>query len=241
MYRYKLTIAYDGSDYHGMQRLNEHRSIQKTLEKALKRMTAKEVLVYTSGRTDKGVHAKGQVVHFDFEAKLDPDILVTGLNKRLPDDIRVIKAELVSNTFHARHDAKSKVYEYVITKEESNVFNQRYEVYYPNIDINKLKEASKLLEGSHDFGGFTVTNELKPTVKTIYSIKIIETKTHIKIKIHGNSFLRYQVRRMVGLLVEIASGKKDISKISEILETKDQHIANKTAPAKGLFLVKINY
>lgn len=241
MYRYKLTIAYDGSDYHGMQRLNEHRSIQKTLEKSLKRMTAKEVLIYTSGRTDKGVHAKGQVVHFDFEAKIEPEALKTGLNKRLPEDIRVIKAELVSNTFHARHDAKSKIYEYVISKVESDVFNQRYEVYYPNIDVNKLIEASKLLEGTHDFGGFTVTNELKPTVKTIYSIKVKETKTHIKIKIHGNSFLRYQVRRMVGLLVEIASGKKDINKISEIFETKNQQIANKTAPAKGLFLMKVYY
>ncbi|MGI6787455.1 MAG: tRNA pseudouridine(38-40) synthase TruA [Acholeplasmataceae bacterium] len=241
MYRYKLTIAYDGSDYHGMQRLNDHKSIQKTLEIALKRMTSQEVKVFTSGRTDKGVHAKGQVVHFDFMAELDNNTLMLGLNKRLPEDVRVVKAELVNNNFHARHDAKSKEYEYVISKTESNVFAQRYEVYYPNLDIDKLKEAAKLLEGTHDFGGFTVTNDLKPTIKIIYSIKIKETKTHIKIRIHGNSFLRYQIRRMVGLLVEIGQGKKDISKLFEILETKNQNIANKTAPAKGLYLVKIYY
>jgi len=241
MYRYKLTVSYDGSDYYGMQRLNEHNSIQKTLEKSIKRMTSKEVSVFVSGRTDKGVHAKGQVVHFDFEAKIEPKALMLGLNKRLPEDIKVVKAEIVCNTFHARHDAKSKEYEYVISKVPSSVFSQRYEVYFPNVDVSKLKEAATLLEGTHDFGGFTLTNELKPTQKTIYHIKVKETKTHIKIKIHGNSFLRYQVRRMIGLLVDIATNKKDISTINEILKTKDQSLAKNTAPAKGLYLVKVYY
>lgn len=241
MYRYKLTVSYDGSDYYGMQRLSNHDSIQKTLEKSIKRMTSKEVKVFVSGRTDKGVHALGQVVHFDFEALIEPNILTDGLNKRLPEDIRIIKSEIVKNTFHARHDAKSKEYDYVISKKTSSAFTQRYEVYFPNIDVSKLKEASKLLEGTHDFGGFTVTNELKPTEKTIYSIKVKETKTHIKIRFHGNSFLRYQVRRMVGLLVDVATNKKDISTINKIFETKDQSLAKNTAPAKGLYLVKVHY
>ena len=203
-------------------------------------MTSKEVKVFVSGRTDKGVHALGQVVHFDFEALIEPNILTDGLNKRLPEDIRIIKSEIVKTHFTQDTMQKSKEYDYVISK-TSSAFTQRYEVYFPNIDVSKLTEASKLLEGTHDFGGFTVTNELKPTEKTIYSIKVKETKTHIKIRFHGNSFLRYQVRRMVGLLVDVATNKKDISTINKILETKDQSLAKNTAPAKGLYLVKVHY
>lgn len=241
MYRYKLTVQYDGSDYYGVQRLNNHASIQKTIEKALKNMTAQEILIYVSGRTDKGVHALGQVIHFDLDVDIDNEVFKTGLNRRLPEDIRIVAVRKVSKTFHARHDAKSKVYEYVISKTPSTAFSQRFEVYYPNLDTNKLKLAANMLVGTHDFQGFSVKIDLKPTVKTIFSITVKETKKHLKIRFHGNSFLRYQVRRMVGLLVEVASDKKDMTVISEILTNPDQLSANKTAPAKGLFLVKVNY
>lgn len=241
IYRYKAVVSYDGGDYYGFQRLNNQASIQKTIEKAFKNMTAQEILIFVSGRTDKGVHAKGQVIHFDTSIDLDSKTWVKGLNRRLPDSIKMLSVKKVKSDFHARHSAKSKVYEYVISKKESNVFNSRYEVFEPNLDVSKMIEAAKLLEGTHDFGPFSVYIENKPTVKTIYWIKIIETNNHIKIKIHGDSFLRYMVRRIVGLLIQIGKNKKDVKVVSEIFETNNKNIANKTAPAKGLYLVKVFY
>lgn len=240
-YRYRAIVSYDGSDYYGFQRLNNRLSIQKTIEKAFKNMTSQDILIFVAGRTDKGVHAKGQVFHFDTTINLDNKTWIDGLNRRLPDSIRIIKIQRVKSDFHARHSAKSKKYEYLISKVESSVFRSRYELYQPNLDVDKIINATKLLIGTHDFGPFSVYIENKPTIKTIYSINVIETKTHIKIQIHGDSFLRYMVRRIVGLLIEIGLGKKDVSVINEIFETNSRNIANKTAPAKGLYLVKIFY
>lgn len=241
MIRYFAVVSYDGSDYYGFQRLNDRPNIQQTIEKALKNMTQQEILVFVSGRTDKGVHAKGQVIHFDTEIDLKGDVWVNGINRRLPDSIRIKSVKKVNFNMHARHSAKSKIYEYKISKKESCPFTSRYENYFPNIDVDKLIKASKLLEGMHDFGGFSVYIKDKPTIKTIYSIKIKETKNHITIQFHGDSFLRYMIRRMVGLLVEISTGKRDTSDVLKILKTQDRSIANKTAPAKGLYLVKVFY
>lgn len=241
MIRYFAVISYDGGDYYGFQRLNDRANIQKTIEKALKGMTQQEILVFVSGRTDKGVHAIGQVVHFDTEIDLDNEVWVNGINRRLPESIRVVKVKRVKGDMHARHSAKSKVYEYKISKVPSTPFSTRYETYYPNVDINKLTEACKLLEGTHDFAGFSVYIKDKPTEKTIYSIKVKETKNHITIRFHGDSFLRYMIRRMVGLLIEISTNKRKLSDIEMIFLTKDRKIASKTAPAKGLYLVKVFY
>lgn len=241
MIRYKAVISYDGSDYYGFQRLNNHKNIQQTIENAIKNMTAQAIPIYVSGRTDKGVHAKGQVIHFDTEIDLEATVWINGINRRLPADIRILKISKERNNFHARHSAKSKIYEYRITKFPSSVFESRYEVYQPNLDINLIKQGAKLLEGTHDFAGFSINIALKPTVKTIYSVSVKETKKHIIIRFHGDSFLRYMVRRMVGLLIDIGAEKKQVSVINEIFLTKDRMIANITAPAKGLYLVKIFY
>lgn len=234
-------VSYDGGNYYGFQRLKDKPNIQTTIEKAIKNMTAKPIPIFVSGRTDRGVHAKGQVIHFDTDIDLADDVWVDGINRRLPEDIRIIKVKKASKNFHSRHSSKSKVYEYKIAKKPSTAFNSRFEVYKPNLDVSKMIDAAKLLEGTHDFAGFSIYIKDKPTEKTIYSVQIKETKNHIIIRFHGNSFLRYMVRRMVGLLIEIGAEKKEINSVTEVFETKNKLIANKTAPAKGLYLVKVFY
>ena len=239
--RYKLILSYDGTNYLGYQTQVKGKTIQDELEKAFRLMTQIEVKTFAASRTDKGVHAKGQVVHFDFDNEISPDKWVIGLNKRLNNDIRVVKVLKVKDDFHARFNSKSKLYTYVISKAPSNPFNQLYEVYIPDFNLDLVLDEIKSLEGTHDFSAFSPNKELKPPVKTIYSIDVKETKTHYIFNIHGNHFLRYMVRSMMGNIIAIATNKKSKGHIKLMLETKDRLLTAKTAPAKGLFLSKIYY
>jgi tRNA pseudouridine38-40 synthase len=239
--RYKATVAYDGSAFVGFQSQTNGLGIQEVIEKALRLMTQTEIKIHSAGRTDKGVHAIGQVFHFDSEIDLPSDIWVRGVNDRLPLDIRVKKVIQVSHDFHARHSAKSKVYRYVIAKKPETPFTKNYEVYIRNLDIEPMREALPLLIGTHDFRGFCQLVPGKPTIKTIFDATLKETKKHYIFTFHGNSFLKYMVRSMMGTLIQIGLHRKPVSIITDILETKDRHLAGKTAEARGLFLVKINY
>lgn len=242
MKRIKLTVAYDGSDYYGFQRLNKLPTIQNELEKGLKNMTSIPHFVFGASRTDKGVHAKAQVVHFDTKiTEITTDTWIKGLNKRLPSDIRVVKAEVVSKNFHARHSVKSKKYEYRISKNESTPFTARYEVYYENLNWDIIKQVYKQLEGTHDFVGFAKYVEGKPTIKNLYQVNLRETKNHYIFTFHGDNFLRYMIRSMMGTLIEMAIGRKPIDTIEKIFTTNNRKLAGKTAPAKGLTLVKMFY
>ncbi|MDY0338561.1 MAG: tRNA pseudouridine(38-40) synthase TruA [Acholeplasmataceae bacterium] len=239
--RYLATVAYDGLNYNGFQRQINGIGIQNIIEKAFRLMTQTEIQIHSAGRTDKGVHALGQTFHFDSPLDIDPQTWVRALNDRLPSDIRILKVKQVAHNFHARHSAKSKVYKYVIAKQPSTPFTARYEVYIKNMDIERMKIALKDLEGTHDFKGFCQYVKGKPTTKTIHEITLKETKTHYTFIFHGNSFLKYMVRSMMGTLIEIGLNRLDVSIIKEILETQNRKLAGKTAEAKGLFLVKINY
>ena len=239
--RYKAVVSYDGSNFVGFQSQHNGLGIQEVIEKALSLMTQTTIKIHSAGRTDKGVHAIGQVFHFDSDIDLPSDIWVRGANDRMPLDIRLKRVTKTYDTFHARHSSTSKIYKYVLAKKPETPFTKNYEVYIRNIDINHMKEALPLLEGTHDFLGFCQRVPGKPTVKTIYSATLKETKKHYIFTFHGNSFLKYMVRSMMGTLIQIGLGRKDINVITEILETKDRHLAGKTAEARGLFLVKINY
>ena len=239
--RYKLTLSYDGTNYLGYQTQVKGKTIQQEVEKAFRLMTQIDVKTFAASRTDKGVHALGQVIHFDFPQDISNEKWIIGLNKRLNEDIRVVKVEKAKDDFHARYDAKSKLYTYKIAKKPSNPFNQRYELYVPNFDLSLVKDEIKQLEGTHDFSAFSPNKELKPPIKTIYSFKVLETQNHYIFKIHGNHFLRYMVRSIMGNVIAIATGKKDKNHLRLMLETKDRLITAKTAEAKGLFLSKIYY
>ncbi len=234
-------VSYDGTNYQGFQSQTNGLGIQEVIEKAFRSMTQTEVKIHSAGRTDKGVHALGQVFHFDSKIDIEPETWARGLNDRLPLDIRVKKIKVVKPDFHARHSAKSKIYKYVIAKKPSTAFSKNYEVYIKNIDIEKMISALQDFIGTNDFKGFCQYVEGKPTIKTIYKAEYNETKKHYIFKFHGNSFLKYMVRSMMGTLIQIGIGKKESFVIKEILETKDRSLVGKTAEARGLFLVKIYY
>jgi len=238
--RYLAIISYDGSCYHGFQKQINGLGIQEVIEKAFRLMTQTEIKIHSAGRTDKGVHAIGQAFHFDSNLDIDEATWLR-VNDRLPLDIRVHKIKKVKPDFHARHSAKSKIYKYVVAKNPSSAFSKNYEVYIKHFDINLVSEVINDFVGTHDFKGFCQYVKDKPTIKTIYSISVKETKKHYIFSFHGNSFLKYMVRSMMGTIIQIGIGKKDPTIIKEILETQDRSLAGKTAEARGLFLVKIYY
>ncbi|WP_025725607.1 tRNA pseudouridine(38-40) synthase TruA [Acholeplasma granularum] len=239
--RYKAVISYDGTQYSGYQKQINQTGIQTVVEKALRLMTQINIPTFAASRTDKGVHAKYQVLHFDTDINLESSAWVDALNKRLPLDIRFLKVTKVKDTFHARFDAKSKKYVYKIAKKPSTAFTGNYEVYVKNFNIDLVKDELKTIIGTHDFSGFSPNKENKPPVKTIYSFDYKSTKTHYIFTIHGNHFLRYMVRIIMGNVIAIGQGKKPKDQLKILLETKDRNKSATTAPACGLYLSHIYY
>lgn len=241
--RYKGIISYDGSNYLGSQIQNNLPTIQYYIERALKNMTMQKVKTFFASRTDKGVHAKGQVFHFDFDVKIDSKTFVKGINKRLPLDIKLLKITKVKDDFHARHSAKSKIYEYLISKKETNPFNFRYKVYFGELDTSKMKEIIPYICGIHDFTGFSKTskNEDRNPIKNLYDITLLETKNNIKLIYHGDKFLRYMIRSITSFLILVGKSERNIDDLNNLFITFDRKIAGQTAPSNGLYLKKILY
>ncbi len=238
--RYKAVLSYDGTRYHGFQIQKNALGIQGVVERAFRLMTQSVIRIHAAGRTDKGVHAKGQVFHFDSDLDLTLENWMR-VNDRLPLDIRVLSIKKTKPDFHSRHDSKSKKYRYVIAKNPSSAFDANYEVYVRGLDINPIKEALPYFIGTHNFRGFCQLVKGKSTIKTIYAIDLKETKKHYIFTFHGNSFLKYMVRSMVGTLIEIGLGRMEPMMIKTILETQDRQLAGKTAESRGLYLQKIYY
>ena len=239
--RFQSIVEYDGTRYTGFQSQSSGGSIQDQIERALKLMTQQKIRIHAAGRTDKGVHAIGQSFHFDFNTLIDSKTWVIALNKRLPGDIRIKKVIKKRDDFHARFDSKSKIYKYIISKKELNAFQRNYMFYDKSFNLNEVKESIQDLIGTHDFFGLSKYVEGKNTIKTIYDIKIKETKNTIVFFFHGNSFLKYMVRSIMGLIIEIGCSKKPKDQVRKILDTKDRSLCGKTAPANGLYLVKVFY
>ena len=240
--RYKCTVAYDGTNFHGFQVQNDLRCVQSELENALLIITKKKTKVYGAGRTDAGVHAYGQVFHFDFEVDMKDAFMKNAINCRLPKDIHIVKVEHVGEDFHARFSAKSKTYEYLMDFSEVDPLKVNYRWYYKYpLDASKLKEAAKVFIGTHDFKAITKNHKLENTIRTIYSIDFCEVDNLLKIRFKGNGFLHNQVRIMVAMMVEVARGKITISDLENVLNSLDRKRAPKTAPANGLYLVDIQY
>ncbi len=239
--RFHAIVQYDGSRYYGFQSQLNQIGIQEVIEKALKNMTQMKIKIHSAGRTDKGVHAIGQSFHFDAEMDIDGEIFAKSLNRRLPLDIRILKISKVNDTFHARHHAISKKYVYKMSKKPLRAFEAYYLHYERDISYERMKDAAKSFEGTHDFSGFSVKVPGKPTVKTIYQIKVYETSKRIHFEFHGNGFLKYMVRSMMGTIIECGLGKKTILDIEENLIRPNRSLAGKTAPSAGLYLKKVYY
>ena len=240
--RYKCIVEYDGTNFHGFQVQNDLRCVQSEIEAALLIITKKKTKIYGAGRTDAGVHAYGQVFHFDFDVVMKPEFMKNAINCRLPNDIHILKVEHVSDNFHARFSAKSKTYEYLMDFGEIDPLKVNYRWYYKyKLNINLLKDSSKVFVGTHDFKAITKNHKLENTIRTIYSIDFEEEGTLLKIKFRGNGFLHNQVRIMVAMMVEVAREKITISDLKNVLKSLDRKKAPKTAPANGLYLMDIEY
>lgn len=242
--RYKVTVSYDGHSYYGWQRQENLKSIQSEIEKYLSKICNKEIEIVASGRTDRYVHALGQVFHFDTDLKMDEGKWMYALNNFLPQDIRILNFEEVSEEFHARFSAKSKTYRYIYTKDILNPFQYKYKTAIKeNPDIQLMQQASEILIGTHDFTSFCSNkiNPLKSRIKTIYSIKIYEKDNDIILEFNGNGFLRYMVRMLSQVLLEVGKKNLTLLDVKEMLEKKDKEVCRYKAEGYGLYLVEIQY
>ncbi len=246
--RVKLIISYDGTDFCGWQKQSstaKKPSIQETLEFGLAKIFKEPVGCVASGRTDAGVHALGQVVHFD--APKDPSKinLVRALEAILPDSIVVQSSEMVSAKFHSLFSAKAKTYRYVIsTNSVGPTFLRRYSHWYPYpFNLKELQELAIVLEGEHDFKSFqSVGTELPNTVRKIYRARWIQKSNHIfYFEITGSGFLKQMVRNIVGTQLYYMQKKRGPQELNRLLLAKDRTQASYAAPSQGLFLVKVFY
>lgn len=242
--RIKITLSYDGTDFCGWQKQKNGVSVQGTVEDAIFALTGERVSVVGSGRTDAGVHAKGQVAHFDTQSDVPPERFYKALNTFLPDAVKVLSSEKVSDKFNANRTAKRKTYEYSLyVSDVEEPLKERYSVrVYGNLSIEKMRAAAETLTGERDFKAFSATGSgVKTTVRTVYGISVDKTGEDIKIKVCGNGFLYNMVRIMAGALVKTGKGEIAESDIIKALDTGDRTLLGETMPAKGLCLLGVEY
>lgn len=245
MHRYKVILEYIGAGYCGWQKQKESLSLQRVIEDAIFSFSKEKVVVTVAGRTDAGVNAYGQVAHFDLNKYYDPRRLMQSINHfSRPHTIGVVSAEEVNLEFHARFSAKSRHYVYKILNRPSiNIINNGFMhwVRY-DLDTEKMQEAANFLLGKHDFSSFRASEcQSNSPIRTLDKINIIRQGDIIEIHVSALSFLHHMVRNIVGSLILVGSGKWNPTKIKEVLEAKDRKAAGPTAPACGLYFLKVDY
>lgn len=242
-FRYALELAYRGTNYHGWQIQPNASSVQEEIERRLSQLMGnKPVSVVGCGRTDTGVHAAYYVLHFDADKELDTIQLVYKLNKMLPDDIAVFSAQKVSEEFHARFSASLRTYHYFIHRQKDAFLQESYHLVSP-IDFDAMNEAAQLLLGKQDFTSFSkLHTDVKTNICTVTQVKwhqLSESSWYLEIS--ADRFLRNMVRAVVGTLLEVGYGNLDQAGLAQIIAAKDRGEAKLSVPAKGLFLVDIQY
>lgn len=245
MNNYKLTIQYDGSKYKGWQRLkNSDNTIQGKIENVLSLFLKNDTEIIGCSRTDAGVHALKQIANFKTEINVNIDDLINYLNHYLPEDISIVDISKVAENFHSRYNAKNKTYVYKIwNKNYSEPFQRKYSFHIKeNLDIEKMKKASEIFIGTHDFTAFTsAVSKSKSMVRTIYNIDFKENNGMIEIRYTGDGFLHNMVRRITGAIIEAGLNKFNLNNIKTILDAEKNHIIGATAPSLGLFLENIEF
>ncbi len=261
--RYRAVISYFGARYVGWQRQLNGLSVQEVFEKALEKTFGTKTAATASGRTDAGVHAEGQVVHFDADTSIPVDKIPFAVNTHLPDDVSMLSCEVVSDDFNARFNAKRKTYCYktYISKHRRPMLEPTHEHIIVPVDLDKIKEACKIIEGTHDFKCFEASGSIiKNTVRTIYSIEVetaplqtyssedsatekdgLLTNSVMNVYVTGNGFLYNMVRIIAGTLLYVGIGKLTPDDVRTILESGDRKLAGKTLSAKGLHLIQVIY
>lgn len=239
-----MIIAYDGTRFGGWQKQKDRdNSIQTLIENTISEYLGERIEICGSGRTDAGVHAKGQVANFKTDKRIDCERFVEDINEKIISSVAIKSIEEVDDRFHSRLSAKMKVYEYTIWKKKYNdVFMRRYAFRCVGLDVKKMKLAAAEFIGTHDFKGFCANKRMKKsTVRTVYSIDFFEDEETIRIRYTGNGFLYNMVRIMTGTLIEVGEGKRDALSIKNVLNEKDREMAGFTAPPQGLSLLEVCY
>ncbi len=240
----RLVIEYDGTNYAGWQIQKNAKSIQATLEAALKRILNEKAKLISCGRTDSGVHAKGHVANFKTNSKIPLVNIERGLNSVLPKDIVIKEAKEVPSDFNSRFDAKSKVYRYTILNRPHPAALCRYYFYHIpyKLNLKKMRREAKVLLGRHDFKSFQAADKKeRSSVRTIKKLTVKKKGDFIEIEMGADGFLYNMARNIVGTLIEIGRGRFKPGSMKKILKAKDRNLAGRTAPAKGLCLVEVKY
>ena len=244
--RFKLIVAYDGTAYAGWQVQPNHPSVQQVIEETLARIVGHAVKIHGSGRTDQGVHARGQVAHVDLTCRMGAESVCRALNARLPQDIRILKATRARSDFHARRSAVSKEYRYFVWNDAMVLPDKRlYTAHaYRPLDVAAMRAAAQLFVGRHDFASFTANpqREVASTVRTIFAFTVNKRGKEIVFRVRGEGFLYKMVRSMVGFLIRVGEGAEKPEAVSELLKSCAPRKARvPSAAAHGLFLWRVWY
>ncbi len=241
--RYLCKVAYDGSHFYGFQRQPKHRTVQGDIEQALKRIYGEHIDIHSSSRTDTGVHALAQVFHYDTDIEIPETKLRHVLDGQLPEEISILSVEKVADDFHARYNTIQKTYRYdIILSKEKQMFKSRYALIYKrDLNIELLKEASKLFLGRQDYKALMASGSDKEnTVRDIKAFDLVkESEDKISLYITADGFLYHMVRIIVGALLDYSEGRRTLSELEAGLKNKDRSVFRRTAPANGLYLVDI--
>jgi len=240
----KLVLAYDGTDFSGWQMQPGRRTVQGLVQGRLAELLGGPVTLHGAGRTDAGVHASGQAAHFTTGRDLPLEAYVRGLNSMLSADVRVLEAAHAPPGFHARKSASGKVYRYQIyTGEICPPFQHRYCHHLPRApDPDAVRRAAERLVGEHDFAAFQATgSSVKTTVRRVTRLDLVQERWLLEFRVEGSGFLRCMVRNIVGTLLEVGREGRGPEWVEEVLRGRDRSAAGPTAPARGLFLVRVDY
>ena len=245
MNKYKIIIEYSGTNFVGWQKQTNGISIQSCIEDALFKLTGEKTTIFGAGRTDAGVHAKGQVAHFEIKKVISLDSIRDGLNQHLKKNpISILKSEKVDNDFNARFSAKIRTYQYRIINRRSPLTIEKNLALgvFKKLNVNEMKKGAKFFIGKYDFNAFrSIDCQSSSSVKTVNSCEVNEINEEITVDVSARSFLHSQVRIMVGTLIEIGKGKIKSKELAEIISSKDRSRAGPTVPAHGLYLMKVKY
>lgn len=245
--RVRLVLEYDGTDFHGFQKQPGLRTVQREIEERLSAVCGHRVAVMAAGRTDAGVHATGQVVHFDTTGKIPVERVARAVNSlgRQPWELRIRAAEGAPEGFHARFSALRRTYHYYVSPEPPAPFAARYVAYVPGLaadGVDRMRAALPVLLGEHDFGAFCAAGmRTANTVRTMHAATLARVGPLLRLELTANAFLHSMVRAIAGTLLEIGKGRREPEALREALEARDRSAAGPTAPARGLFLARVEY
>ena len=242
--RIAFGVEYDGSGYHGWQRQAGVISVQEVVENALSRVAAHPVTVFCAGRTDTGVHALGQVIHIESDAKRDMRAWVLGGNVNLPRDVGFLWARPMPDDFHARFGAMARRYRYIIANRwiRPAIHRHRAAWFHPPLDVARMQAGAEYLLGTHDFSSFrAVRCQAKSPIKTLHELSVSRSGDYVAIDVYANAFLHHMVRNIAGVLMTIGSGEREPEWAGEVLTYRDRALGGVTAPADGLYFVHAEY